>query len=346
MIFSSLSLLQNTVLFCALAGGVWFAGSRLTLLADELSDRLKLAKSMVGLLFLALATSLPEVATTLSAAIEQNAELVLSNLFGGIALQTAILALADAWARGAITNYPRKANHALEATLLVMLLGYCMVATLIGEPVQILGIGLGSIGVGAAYCAAVWLLRTYDEANDWVPVDLPDTQVEDLPHLPRLSAESSDRKLMIWAGACCAAILVLGILLVWNAETLAMQSGLGTSFVGVTFLAGATSLPELTTTITAVRVGSYTMAISNIFGSNLIMIVLVLPADMLYRQGAILRDASATVSLAIGFGLVVTSVYLVGLIVRRKPRIGPLGLDSVIVLAVFVASLLAYYSVR
>ncbi|HSF91696.1 MAG TPA: sodium:calcium antiporter, partial [Paracoccaceae bacterium] len=103
---------------------------------------------------------------------------------------------------------------------------------------------------------------------------------------------------------------------------------------------------ELTTSIAAVRIGAYTMAISNIFGSNLIMLVLVLPADVLFRSGPILQETSQTVSLALAFGIAVTAIYLVGLIVRRKPKVGAFGLDSILVLLTFVASLVAYYHVR
>jgi len=131
-IFSSLPLPVNLLLFATLATGVWLTGSRLTYLADALSTRFKLARSIIGLVFLATATSLPEIATTFSAAIVGNADLVLNNLFGGIALQTAILALADFWTRGAISNYPRKANHALEATLLVAMLATIPRRTRIG----------------------------------------------------------------------------------------------------------------------------------------------------------------------------------------------------------------------
>lgn len=139
---------------------------------------------------------------------------------------------------------------------------------------------------------------------------------------------------------------MFGIVLVLFAERIADQSGLGTGFVGVTLLAAATSLPELTTSITAVRIGAYTMAISNIFGSNLIMLVLVFPADILLRSGPILQQASQTVGLALSFGIAVTAIFLVGLIVRRKPKIGTFGLDSVLVLLTFLASLAAYYFVR
>ena len=339
------TLAQSVLVFLISAAVVWHSGARLAYLADMLADRFKLAKSLVGLLILSLATSLPEVATTLSAAVQQSRDLVLNNLFGGIALQTAILAMSDFWARGAITNYPRKANHALEATLLVLLLSLALIVVNLGEVYAFKGVGLGSVLIGFAYVGAVWILRRYDDASDWVPVDLPDPEPLPFP-APTGLATKSNEELISQALLACFAILVFGVLLVLFAERIAEQTGLGTGFVGVTLLAAATSLPELTTSIAAVRIGAYTMAISNIFGSNLIMLVLVFPADVLFRAGPILQGTSRTVSLALAFGIAVTAIFLIGLIVRRKPRFGTIGLDSALVLVVFLASLAAYYVVR
>lgn len=339
------TLVESIAVFAMCALVVWISGARLAYLADTLSDRFKLAKSLVGLILLSLATSLPEVATTLSAAIQQSRDLVLNNLFGGIALQTAILAMSDFWARGPITNYPRKANHALEATLLVFLLGLTLVVVNLGETVVIAGVGLGSVIVAVGYIGAIWLLRRYDDSSDWVPVDLPDPDPLPFPAPSGLAGWKNSG--LIWqAAGACSAILVFGVFLVLFAERIADQSGLGAGFIGVTLLAAATSLPELSTSIAAVRIGAYTMAISNIFGSNLIMLVLVFPADILFRAGPILQNTSRTISLALAFGLVVTAIFLIGLIVRRKPKVGALGLDSIVVLGVFLLSLAAYYYVR
>ena len=339
------SLVGSVVAFLMCAAVVWLSGARLAYLADALADRYHLAKSLMGLLVLSLATSLPEVATTLTAAVQQARDLVLNNLFGGIALQTAILAMSDFWARGPITNYPRKANHALEATLLVFLLAIALVVTSLGETWVLFEVGLGSAFIALAYVGAIWLLRQYDDTSDWVPVDLPDPEPLPFP-APSGLQNAKNVSLVSQAVVASAAILVFGLLLVAFAERIAVQSGLGAGFVGVTFLAAATSLPELTTSITAVRIGAYTMAISNIFGSNLIMLVLVFPADILFRAGPILQNTSRTVSLALAFGIVVTAIYLTGLIVRRKPRIGAVGLDSILVLVAFLTSLVAYFSVR
>jgi cation:H+ antiporter len=341
----STSLFRSILIFGGCAIVVWLSGARLAYLADVLADRFKLAKSIVGLLLLSLATSLPEVATTLTAAIQQSRDLVLNNLFGGIALQAAVLAMSDLWARAPITNYPRKANHALEATLLVFLLGVVLVVTNLGETFVVAGVGLGSVVIALCYVGAIWLLRRYDDVSDWVPVDLPDHDPLPFP-APSGLLLKSDLNLMLQALAACFAILVFGYFLVLFAERIADQSGLGAGFIGVTLLAAATSLPELSTSIAAVRIGAYTMAISNIFGSNLIMLVLVFPADILFRAGPILQETSRTVSLALAFGLIVTAIFLVGMIVRRKPRVGVLGLDSILVILVFLLSLGAYYHVR
>ena len=340
---SSLSLTLAT--FAVSAFAVWVAGARLAYVADALADRLKLAKSVVGLVFLSTATSLPEIATTLTAAVQDARELVLNNLFGGIALQTAILAMSDFWARGAITNYPRKANHALEATLLVLMLGLVIVVLMVGEPLAVAGIGLCSGLIAGVYLGALWLLRTYDDATDWVPVDLPDPDPLPFP-APTGLTEASNRSLMAQVFVACVLILIFGVLLVSSAEQIALQSGLGTSFIGVTLLAAATSLPELTTSITAVRMGAYTLAISNIFGSNLIMLVLVFPADILFRSGPVLRTDAPMVLASLGFAIIVTAIFLTGLLIRRKPKIGKVGLDSVLVLITFVASMCVYFVLR
>lgn len=141
-------------------------------------------------------------------------------------------------------------------------------------------------------------------------------------------------------------ILVCGVLLVALAEALAVQTGLGHSFIGVTLLAASTSLPELSTTIAAVRIGSFTMAISNIFGSNLIMVALLLPADIFYRQGVLLNEIDPSATFALLAGIVVSGIYVTGLLARQKRRIMGMGMDSALVLAVYMLTLFVLYALR
>jgi cation:H+ antiporter len=335
-------------LFLAAALGIWRAGTRLALLADEMSERTRIGKAIMGLVFLAAATELPEIVTTFTAALAGNAALVLNNMFGGITLQTAILVIADGFViRQALTFYPRKPTTALEAAVLTALLVLLLAVVLIGEVDIGFHIGLGSVTLAVAYLVSIHLLHQYDQNVVWVPIEpieMPpaDTRPAKFASLGLLSKNA----LMIRFALASVVILVCGIALVRLSEILAVQTGLGDSFIGVTLLAGATSLPELSTTIGAVRIGSYTMAISNIFGSNLIMLVLLLPADVLYRAATILSTADKSAHFAIVSGLLVTIVYLIGLLIRHKRQFFGLGVDSIIVAITYLISLFIFYQLR
>ncbi len=108
----------------------------------------------------------------------------------------------------------------------------------------------------------------------------------------------------------------------------------------------STSLPELSTTIAAARLGAYSMAISNIFGSNALMVGLLFVSDVFYREGPILEAVDSSAIFAAASGVVVTSVYLIGLIERRNKTVGRLGLDSLTVLFVYAGTILVLYTLR
>lgn len=338
----------NVMLFAICAVGVWLAGNALARYADLIADRRRLGKAFMGLVFLAAATELPEIATTFTAAIKDNAALVLGNMFGGITMQTAILAVVDLTiVGGVLTQYPRKPTHALEAVLLIALLTILLGFCLSGDIEIGINIGFGTLVLAMAYAFSIKMLRYYDEEGDWVPVDLPHRKA----NAAGTSAGNSiagvpTGSLIVRSVMAAIVILVCGVVLVHSAEAIAAQTGLGSSFIGVTILAASTSFPELSTTIAAARLGAYTMAISNIFGSNLIMLVLLLPADVLYREGPLLAAAGKTEMLSLVFGILVTVIYVVGLVVRRKPRIFGMGVDSVCVLAVYAGSLVVLYLSR
>lgn len=344
--FETLPLFANIAIFCGLAVGIWLAGTRLAYLASAIGDATGIDRALMGLLFLAGITELPELVTTISAAVQGDAALALNNMFGGIAMQTAILAVADAFvAHATLTAFPRKPTPILEGVLLILLLTVTLGIISVGEFGLPGGVGLGTVLLAAIYVFSILILRHYDAHNLWRPIDLPEPP-------PLIAAPESAyaalplRTLSLYSAGAAVVIMVCGILLVESAQTVARQTGLGSSFIGATLLASSTSLPELSTTIAAVRMGAYTMAISNIFGSNLIMVIVLFPADIFYRQGEILRQADDTARLALLSGILVTVIYVIGLLIRHKPRLFGVGLDSALVMAVYLASLYAFYVAR
>ena len=325
---------------------VWLAGTRLALVGDEIAERFDLTREFVGLIFLATVTELPEIVTTVTAARVGNAELVLGNMFGGITMQTAILAVADIFVvRYALTSWPRKPTHALLAVLLIALLSMLLCTTFLGDIEVFFGIGLGAMLLSAGFPLVILLQRNFDQKESWAPVDLPNekARAQTLRSKFRRKAPSTSGRLILRAVAYSILIVAAGTSLALAADLLAQRTTLGASFIGVTLLAAATSLPELSTTLAAARIGAYTMAISNILGSNLIMLALILPADIAYREGPILNEATAGAQLSVTAGILVTAIYAAGILIRRTPRYLGAGLDSWLVLGVYAASILALY---
>jgi len=155
---------------------------------------------------------------------------------------------------------------------------------------------------------------------------------------------TSTRSLFVYSAITSLIILIAGVVLAITADLIAEKSSLGSSFIGITLLAAATSLPELSTTVAAARIGAYTMAISNIFGSNLIMLALILPSDMAYRDGPILSQADSVAQFSIAIGIVVTAIYVAGMLIRRTPSWFGAGLDSWLVMMVYIGMLISLYN--
>ena len=344
--FTGLPLLAISAIFILSAALVWVAGTRLAVHGDTLADRLGLNKVFVGLLFLATVTELPEIVTTVTAAQADNAALVLGNMFGGITMQTAILAVADIFAiRYALTSWPRKPTHALLAVMLIVLLSCLLAITFIGDLALLFNVGLGAICLFCGYPLVIFLLRNYDRKTTWAPVMLPDDEQrsKELSSTGKRFSGASNRILIVRSVAFSFLILTAGVALALSADAMAKTGILGSSFIGVTLLAAATSLPELSTTLAAARIGAYTMAIANIFGSNLIMLALLLPADLAYRGGPILSEADPSAQFSIATGIIVTSIYAAGILMRRTPSMFGAGLDSWLVMAIYIGSVIALF---
>ncbi|NKB53604.1 MAG: sodium:calcium antiporter [Rhizobiaceae bacterium] len=341
-----LSIVELVLVFAIAATSVWFAGTRLAIYGDELSERLKISKAFIGLIFLATVTELPEIVTTITAAQVGNSALVLGNMFGGITMQTAILAVADFFVvRNALTSWPRKPTHALLAVLLIVLLAMLLVITFLGDFALALNVGLGAILLSGAYPVVIAMLRRYDEKESWAPIDLPDESQQEVGFLSHDNhlEETPTRSLLLFSALTALTILVAGVALAMTADSIAEKTSLGSSFIGISLLAAATSLPELSTTFAAARMGAYTMALSNVFGSNLIMLALILPADMAYRNGPILAEVEPSAQFSLATGIVVTAIYVAGLLIRRTPSLLGAGLDSWLVMTVYLGMLISMF---
>ena len=94
---STLALPLLVVVFLACAAAIWLAGVRLSDTTDVLDDRLHLGSALGGVVLLAIATNLPEIAITVAAAASHHIGVATGNILGGIAIQTVVLVALDAF---------------------------------------------------------------------------------------------------------------------------------------------------------------------------------------------------------------------------------------------------------
>jgi cation:H+ antiporter len=110
---------------------------------------------------------------------------------------------------------------------------------------------------------------------------------------------------------------------------LSERLGLSQSLVGSLGTATVTSLPELVTTIAAVRRGAPQLAIGGIIGGNMFDSLFVAASDIAYREGSIYHAISDATIFWMGLVIVMTSVLLLGLLRREREGPGKIGWESV-----------------
>lgn len=343
--FSTFPLVLNLVIFLAAGLVVWVAGVRLSTYADAVSARTRLSKAFLGIALLGVATSLAEVATTITAASLGNADLVSGNLFGGVALQITVLAIVDlAVVRGALTYFTPSAVLLFQGAMLLLMLSLALAGGAIGEPVVVFGVGLTAMLLAGGYLFTLWMSKEEKYFPRWRPLD------ESTPTRKPKEKEPEDGpeggKLYWYIAIAVVAIFASGWFLAQTGDAIAQQTNLGANFVGAALVAAATSLPELSTTTTAVRQGNHEMAVSNILGTNCLEVALFFVGDLFFVGGAILAELNRSAFVAGTVGLVVTCIFLLGLLERRDRTVLGMGVDSLAVLITYAIGLVALYYVR
>ena len=346
--YESLSLPLLFGLFAICAGVVWFAGTRLAGYAGEIADRTGISGALVGVTLLGLITSLPEIATAGTAAIRNNADLAVNNLLGGIAFQVVVIAAADlALRRQALTSTLESPAIMLQAVLSIVMLSLALAATIVGDT-AIAGLGIWSWLLVAAYVCGIYLLKQAGDEQSWRPAAAPAKGKGRIPAPHGGDAQRPDHTplfLAILTLAAALAILVAGYVLTRAAEEIAVKTGIGSAMVGIVLLAFATSLPELSSAIGAVRIRKTGLALGDVFGGNIADVSLIAFADAFYAGPPVLNSVSRSSGLAALLGIVLTAIYLAGMLRRQRGQVARLGTDSIAVLVTYAIGLVLLWNV-
>jgi cation:H+ antiporter len=336
--------------FAGAAGAIWMAGIRLSGATDALDYRLGLGEALGGLLLLAIATSLPELAITVTASLQGNIELAIGNLIGGIAIQTLVLAVVDAAMPDdrPLTFLAGSLVLVLEALVVIGVVVTVLLSTQLPQSAEIGGVSPGSVAVVAVWVAGLFAVSRARRGLPWraaAPGARPGRPHRRQPHRKAATphAGRSTRLVAAIFGAAALVTLIAGVAIEEAGSELANRLGLAGGVFGGTVLAAATALPELSTGIAAVRLGDYQLAISDIFGGNAFMPTLFLLADAMTGAPALPAAMPGDIWLA-ALGGLLTAVYAAGILIRPSRRRLRLGPDSIAVVALYalgIAGLIA-----
>lgn len=251
-----LNLLFLVVGFTMLVKGAdWFVDG-----TAGIAEKFGIPQLVVGLTIVAMGTSAPEAAVSITAALKGNAGIAVGNVVGSNILNILIILGLT----GFITNV------AVQKSTLFCEIPYMLVITVL---LLFMGMHGGSINL-------------VEGIIFWVLFILYLTYLFMMAKKGKQSAEESTENRPIWKLLIFA--IIGGVVVVWgsnitvdSATALAEIIGLSEKFIGLTIVALGTSLPELVTSVTAAKKGNVDIAIGNIVGSNIFNILFVLGTSAL-----------------------------------------------------------------
>jgi cation:H+ antiporter len=313
------------MLFLLCAAAIALAGFRLSRSADALAEAHGWGRGWVGLALLATVTSLPELASGVSAVAWLAApNLAVGNALGSCVVNLAFLVVVDLLHRQQPLYRQASPSHLLSAGFGVVMLGLVVLSLVSGQAVpSLLHLGLYSPLLLVLYLLALRSVYAHEQA---VLGASPAVQAVEgasagaaMPSTSHPSPHATRQEWRRFAGAALV-VLVAGTALPAVADELAQALGLSRSFVGTVFMALVTTLPEMAVTVSALRLGALDMAIGNLLGSNLFNMAILAIDDLAYTPGPLLADAAAVHAGTAATALVMTGLVIVGLVMRPQGR--------------------------
>ncbi len=334
------TIIINIGVFLLATAAIALVGTKMTETADRLADATGWGEAVVGALFLGGSTSLPGIVTSVSAAWTGHPQLAIANAIGGIAAQTAFLAVADiAYPRANLEHAAASVANLLQGTLLVSLLAIPLLATTSPE-VNLFAIHPASIALIATYVFGLGLINKAKTTPMWRPEKTSKTNLDE----PDESAVEGDLSQILLRFFILAAIIgVAGYVVSRSGIAICEQSGLSETVVGALFTAVATSLPELVTSVAAVRQGALTLAVGGIIGGNSFDVLFVAFSDIAYRDGSIYHAMTNSNLFSVSLTILMTGVLVMGLLRREEHGVGNIGFESFLVLLLYIGGVLMLF---
>lgn len=321
------------IYFIVIAAIIVFAGSKLAVLADKLAGLLNISSSAIGLLLVSIITSLPELSTSLGSVLTVGQpNLALGNTLGSDLFNLMIIALCDIlFRKGGLLRQ----SHLRIKTLVHYLMMMTLLLLTLTLPDSI-SLGIAHFNAGSLLIMGLYLFIFFHthRTSQAAPLE----KEPDIDH-------SELKKVLLQFTVAALVIVGAGILLAQLGDRIAIETGLGQSFVGALFLAIATSLPELTVSIAALRIGAVDLMLGNIFGSNMFNVFIAAISDMAYTKEALHTPTNLSYSqLMTGGCALCITLMIAGAVRQKKKSKWGFGWESAVIISLYLINLGILYS--
>ncbi|MDI6758397.1 MAG: sodium:calcium antiporter [Candidatus Omnitrophota bacterium] len=272
---------------------ILFAGKRVAKYGDAIAEKTGLSGLWIGVILVSLATSLPELFTGVGSTVFTNApNLTAGNLFGANTYNLINIAVLDFMHKGSPLLSLVSAGQLLTAGLSLIPLTIAAVGIFLSHQFPQLAfanISPYSILILISYLICVRIIFGFEQKQQQILKELRKEE----KILFKYDSVSLKTACMRY-GLAAFVIAGAGIWLAYIGDDLAHHLRLGQNFIGSLFLGLATTLPEITVSIAAIRLGAKELAVANMLGSNLFNITIIAINDVLYRKAPYFQCIIAT----------------------------------------------------
>src|SRR6056297_2992177 len=162
---------------------ITLAGIRLSRSADIIADRTGLGEAVVGAVLLGAVTSLSGLTVTLLAAAQSLPQLAISNAFGGIAVQTVFLSIADiSYRKSNLEHAAASVENMTQGTVLIIMLSLVLLAS-VGPDIRVFNIHIVTPLLFIVYVFGIRVVHHQHDRPMWHP-RMTSATIEDLPGEP------------------------------------------------------------------------------------------------------------------------------------------------------------------
>lgn len=303
---------------------VILVGSRLSFYGDVIAEKSGLGRVWIGSVLIGAATSLPELATGLSAVVLlKEPNLAVGGIVGSCLFNLVILALADVVYRERPLLSRVTKGQMLSASLSLIMMGIAAFALVLSRWVRLPvfgGMQVPSWLILVIYLVGYRFIMVYERGE---------FHSED--NYARFSASRA-----YWVFGLLAICMVgLSVWLAYLGEGISRVTGWNTCFVGAIFLAVVTSMPELVVSCTAVRLGAVDLAVGNVFGSNAFNMAILAFYDLAF-VGNFWGSLSLLHLLGLISAMVITGVTLLAMVYPRERSVLEVGWETPLILVSYV----------